>query len=158
MIPCRSYFLGVWSLIIDTMSQWWNEAVNKWSIPSQRRHNKRDGVSNHGRLDCLSNLLFRFISKKTQSSASLAFVSGIHRWPVNSPHKGPVTRKMFLFDDIIVRKALMSHPHVIISDKTDWPPRNFRFPVDAKGPETWSSQECYCVLHHLGWMAWLVIW
>ena len=28
---------------------------------------------------------------KHQSSASLAFVRGIHRWPVNSPHKGPVT-------------------------------------------------------------------
>ena len=32
--------------------------------------------------------------RKQQSSASLAFVRGIHRWPVNSPHKGPVTRKM----------------------------------------------------------------
>ena len=30
-----------------------------------------------------------------QSSASLAFVGGIHRWPVNSPHKGSVTRKYF---------------------------------------------------------------
>ena len=37
-----------------------------------------------------------------QSSAPLAFVRGIHRWPVNSPHKGPVTRKMFEFDDVIV--------------------------------------------------------
>ena len=25
---------------------------------------------------------------------------GIHRWPVNSPHKGPATRKMFPFDDV----------------------------------------------------------
>ena len=33
--------------------------------------------------------------RKHQSSASLAFVWGIHRSPVNSPHKGPVTRKMF---------------------------------------------------------------
>ena len=40
--------------------------------------------------------------RKHQSSASLAFVKGIHRWPVNSPHKGPVTRKMFLFDDVIM--------------------------------------------------------
>ena len=31
--------------------------------------------------------------RKHQSSTSLAFVRGIHRWPVNSPHKGPVTRK-----------------------------------------------------------------
>ena len=33
--------------------------------------------------------------RKHQSSAPPAFVRGIHRWPVNSPHKGPVTRKMF---------------------------------------------------------------
>ena len=39
---------------------------------------------------------------KHQSSASLAFVRGIHRWPVNSPHKGPVRRKMFPFDDVIM--------------------------------------------------------
>ena len=31
--------------------------------------------------------------RKHQSSASQAFVRGIHRWPVNSPHKGPVTQK-----------------------------------------------------------------
>ena len=37
--------------------------------------------------------------RKHQSPASLAFVPGIHRWPVNSPHKRPVTRKMFPFDD-----------------------------------------------------------
>ena len=40
--------------------------------------------------------------KKHQSSASLAFVWRIHRWPVNSPHKWPVTRKMFPFDDVIM--------------------------------------------------------
>ena len=40
--------------------------------------------------------------RKHQSSASLAFVRGIHRWPVNSPPKGPVTRKMFPFDDVIM--------------------------------------------------------
>ena len=40
--------------------------------------------------------------RKHQSSASLAFVRGIHRWPVNSPLKGPVMRKMFPFDDVIM--------------------------------------------------------
>ena len=40
--------------------------------------------------------------RKHQCSASLAFVRGIHRSPVNSPHKGPVTRKLFLFDDVIM--------------------------------------------------------
>ena len=37
-----------------------------------------------------------------QSSASLAFLRGIHRSPVNSPHKWPVTRKNFPFDDVIM--------------------------------------------------------
>ena len=40
--------------------------------------------------------------RKHQSSASLAFVRGIHRGPVNSPHKWPVTRKMFPFDVVIM--------------------------------------------------------
>ena len=39
---------------------------------------------------------------KDQSSASLAFVWGIHRGPVNSLHKWPATRKMFPFDDVIM--------------------------------------------------------
>ena len=43
--------------------------------------------------------------RKHQSSASLAFVRGIHRGPVNSPHKWPVTPRMFPFDDVIVRRA-----------------------------------------------------
>ena len=40
--------------------------------------------------------------RKHQSSASPAFVWGLHRWPVNSLQKGPVTRKMFPFDDVIM--------------------------------------------------------
>ena len=44
------------------------------------------------------------IDKKRQSSASLSFVQGIHRWPVNSPHKMPVTRKNFPFDSLIMEK------------------------------------------------------
>ena len=40
--------------------------------------------------------------RKHQSSAPLAFVWGIHRGPVKSPHKWPVTRKMFRFDDVIM--------------------------------------------------------
>ena len=68
-------------------------------ITLQWRHNGRDSVSNHQLHDCLLNRLFRRRSKKT----SLAFVRGIHRGPVNSPHKWPVTRKMFPFDDVIMK-------------------------------------------------------
>ena len=46
--------------------------------------------------------------RKHQSSESLAFVSGIHRWPVNSPHKGPVMRKLFPFDDVIIPLMIVS--------------------------------------------------
>ena len=40
--------------------------------------------------------------RKHQSSLSLAFVRGIHWWPLNSTHKRPVTRKMFRIDDVIM--------------------------------------------------------
>ena len=40
--------------------------------------------------------------RKYQSSPSLAFARGIHQSPLNSPPKGPVTRKMFPFDDVIM--------------------------------------------------------
>ena len=43
--------------------------------------------------------------KENISSASLAFVRGIHRWPVNSPHKWPVMRKMFPFNDVIMKSS-----------------------------------------------------
>ena len=46
--------------------------------------------------------------RKHQSSASLAIVRGIHRWPVNSPHKRPVTRKMFPFDDVIMMNVTVN--------------------------------------------------
>ena len=40
--------------------------------------------------------------RKHQRSASLTFVKGIHRWPVNFPHEGPETQKMFPFGDVIM--------------------------------------------------------
>ena len=54
--------------------------------------------------------------RKHQSSASLAFVWIIHREPVNSPHKGPVTRKTFPFDDIIMLPAGMGRSLLIFCD------------------------------------------
>ena len=55
--------------------------------------------------------------RKHQSPASLAFVRGIHRWPVNSQHKWPVTRKMFPLDDVIMLCLIMMkyvyNPHIV---------------------------------------------
>ena len=58
--------------------------------------------------------------RKHQSSASLAFVRGIHRWPVNSPHKRLVTRKLFPFDDVILRMASIGHSELRIYDNHSW--------------------------------------
>ena len=99
----------------------WDEAMRRCRVPGRKsdiasthgpyehgkslhwHHNERDGVSYHR---CLDGLLNPFCSgvdqRKHQNSALLAFVRRIHRWSVNSPHKGPVTRKMFPFDDIIM--------------------------------------------------------
>ena len=64
----------------------------------QTRHNERDGVSNHHRIDCLLNCWFR---RRNQSSMSLAFVRGIHRWPPRGfPSQRAVTRKMFPWSEL----------------------------------------------------------
>ena len=47
--------------------------------------------------------------RKHQSSASLAFVQGIHRGPVNSQREWPVTRKMFPFDDVIMMSSVLAY-------------------------------------------------
>ena len=53
--------------------------------------------------------------RKHQSSPSLAFVRGIHRRPVNSPLKWPVTRKMLPFDDVIMKNLSYTHSFSYIS-------------------------------------------
>ena len=58
--------------------------------------------------------------RKRQSSASLAFVREIHRWPVNSPHEGPVTRKMFPFDDVIMDTKHLKHKMRMSTTRLIW--------------------------------------
>ena len=67
---------------------------SKFELSLPLPHNEHYSVSNYWRLDCLINRLFRRRSKQT----SKLRVTG--RWPVDSPHKGPVTRKMFPSDDV----------------------------------------------------------
>ena len=69
-------------------------------------------VTHHGKMNECINLSLNTECDSTpchqaqiderKHSASLAFMRGIHRWPVNSPYKGPVTRKMLPFDDVIM--------------------------------------------------------
>ena len=68
-----------------------------WWLTLQWRHNERGGVSNNWHFDCLLNRLSKQRSKKTQKLR----VTGLCE--ENSPHKGPITRKMFPFDDGIMK-------------------------------------------------------
>ena len=64
---------SLWDCLIMASLQW--------------RHNEREGISDHRRLDCLHNRLFRRRLKKHQSSTSVASVRGIHRWPDFAIHQ-----------------------------------------------------------------------
>ena len=74
-------------------------AYSMGALSLRWRHNDSDGVSNHQPHDCLLNRLFGRISKKTSKLRLTGLCVGNSPGPVNSPHKGPVTRKMFPFDD-----------------------------------------------------------
>ena len=66
----------------------------------QWRHNEHNGVSDHHPHDCLLHGLFRRRSKKTLKLRVTGLCAG--NSPVNSLHKGSVTRKLFPFDDVIM--------------------------------------------------------
>ena len=70
--------------------------------PLHWRHNDHDGVSNYQPYDCLRIRFFRHRSKKTSKLRVTGLCVGNSPGPVNSPHKGPVSRKMFPFDDVIM--------------------------------------------------------
>ena len=88
------FYVNLWSCCLN----WLQTAIilydNIFVSTLQWRHNGRESVSNHQPHDCHSTVYSDADQRKHQSSASLAFVQGIHRWPVNSPHKGPVTHLM----------------------------------------------------------------
>ena len=69
-------------------------------ITLQWRHDERYDISNHQPPDCLLNGLFRCRSTKISKLRVTGLCEG--NSPVNSPHKGSVTRTMFPFDDVIM--------------------------------------------------------
>ena len=82
---------------------------NSWCDHKKTKHHDNDVIMNTmaSQITSLtivySSLYSGADQRKHRSSASLAFAKGIHRWLVNSPHKGPVTWKMFPFDDVIIQ-------------------------------------------------------
>ena len=88
--------------------------------------------------------------RKHQSSASLAFVWGIHRGPVNSPHKWSVTWKMFPFDDVIMIFTLKT-PHWLpykynIKNSPFWVTKQL-CPIDWWSSQRGSAYQCFLLRH-----------
>ena len=89
--PCLIRHAIYYHWLIDPTLQW--------------RHIDHDDVSNRQPHGCLLNHLFRRRSKKISKLRVTGLCVGNSPGPVNSPHKGPVTRKMFPFDDVIMLRS-----------------------------------------------------
>ena len=75
--------------------------------PLQWRHNESYGISNHQRLDCLLNCLFRRNWKIAKLRAA-GLCEGDSSVTGEFPAQRPVARNMFPFDDVIIH-AYGSH-------------------------------------------------
>ena len=115
-------FRTYWNLFLRSL--YWPYGKEELLVfSSQRHHNECSGFSTHRRLDCLLNRFFRRRSKKTSKLPVTGLccviqaqikenIKAPHHWPlcgevtgdrwIPRPHKGPVTRKMFPFDDVIM--------------------------------------------------------
>ena len=78
-------------------------------------NNERDGFSNHRRLTVCLTVCWAADQRKHQSSASLSFVRGIQRSPVDSHQKGPITRKMFPIGYVFMRENVQQYERQFIS-------------------------------------------
>ena len=85
-----------------------------WLTALLWRHNEHDSVSYHQPRGCLLDRLFRRRSKKTSKLRVTGLCAGNSPGPVNSPHKGPVTRKMFPFDDVIMHWDIIDAQHPML--------------------------------------------
>ena len=74
----------------------------------QWRHNESQGVSNHRCLECLLNHLFKRKSNKTLKLHVTGLCEGNSPVTGEFPAQGPVTRKIFLFDDVLIRREPIS--------------------------------------------------
>ena len=83
--------------------------------------------------------------RQHESSASLAFVRGIHRWPVNSPHNWRVTRKIFPFDDVIMGTWLWKWSSRKI---TLWPLAAFPRRLQVRFNHTRRLRQCFFRLNN----------
>ena len=101
LVFCDSIKVSIFFFVnqIKVFEFHWYDYRGHWAL--HWRHNDHGGVSNHQPRGCLLNCLFRRRWKKTSKLCVTGLRVGNSPRPVNSPHKGPVTRKMFPFDDVI---------------------------------------------------------
>ena len=90
------------------------------------RHNGHDSVWNHQPYDCLLNHLFRRRPKTTSKLHVTGLCAGNSL--ANSLHKGPVTRKMFPFDDVIMLKKKYRRSRYHTHNKNTWSRIRFSYP------------------------------
>ena len=140
----------------------WQHQITNGPITLQWRHNEHNGVWNHQPHDCLLNRFFRRRSKKTLKLRVTDLGAGFHQWPANSPHKGPVTWKMFPFDGVIMYAIgyfsgdgkVMVYMHIKLISNRD----NSKC-VDARSPVKYAAFHCkmlsrilrlffYNIIHH----------
>ena len=96
LAPGLKYSGWIWS-IAWLLIPWLLVSPNLKQPSLKWRHNKRDGVSITGVSIVWSTVCSWADQGKHQNPGPLIFVRGIHRWPGDSPNKGPVTRKCFFF-------------------------------------------------------------
>ena len=92
-------YLGAHSCVILIFS---SLAASQIGISLRWRHNGHDSVSNHQLHHCLRNRLVGCRSKKTSKLRVTGLCVGNSPETGEFPHKWPVTRKMFPFDDVIM--------------------------------------------------------
>ena len=81
-----------------------------------------------------------------QSYVSLAFVRGIHRWPLNFPHKGSVTWKMFPFGGIIMRFVYLTA--ITLNDLCTWSRQILHVALSVECSHYWCQtgmSSCYVI-------------
>ena len=121
------------------------------------RHNDHDGVSNHQPHGCLLIRLFRRRSKKASKLRVTGLGVGNSPGPANSPHKGPVTRKMFPFGDVIMDNVSKMQSGCLTSETKQLFGKATELPI-IEQDHTWSlelpvgvskHQPLVCLLNNL---------
>ena len=115
-------------------------------ITLQWRHNGHNSVSNHQPHDCLLNLLFSRRSKKISKFR----VTGL--CARNSQHKGPVTRKIFPFDDVIMKIEKFQDANFVVTGGASGFRHGFNVRADSRFAPSQREMTllCHDVSHWLG--------